>query len=112
MIKELLENVRGKQEVKESVVNEAKAKREDVIAELKKLNDEDPMGIEKLRVALMNRERTNTDGQWQAEYFYGSKKKLAEADMKTITDFMSRLKGWITEEDLLKILLDLIKTTK
>jgi hypothetical protein len=112
MIKELLESVRGKQEVKESIVNEAKAKREDVIAELKKLNDEDPMGLEKLRVALMNIIRTNTDGQWQAEYFYGSKQKLAEADSKIVTGFMGRLKGWITSEELLEILMDLIKTAK
>lgn len=83
-------------------INEAHATQDEIISALKELKGVEP---EALRVALMNRARTNKDGRWQAEYFYGSKKAESKADQQRIVNFMMTMDNWCTEEEVLEAIL-------
>ena len=89
-------------DMNESNINEAHAKQDEIISALKELKGVEP---EALRVALMNRARTNKDGRWQAEYFYGSKKAESKADQQRIVNFMMTMDNWCTEEEVLEAIL-------
>ena len=86
----------------ESIINEKKADDAEIVDALGKLKGVEP---EALRVAIMNRQKTNTDGKFQAEYFYGKEKALSKKDSERIVKFMMSMKNWTTEEDVLRVLL-------
>ena len=64
---------------------------------------------EAFRVAVMNRERTNYDSRWQADYFYGDKKDMSKAQAKLVVkgmmDLEKTLGKKISTENLIKVYL-------
>ena len=74
---------------------------------IKKLKNNEPF-----RVAVMNRERTNYDSTWQADYFYGDMKDMAKAQSKLVVQGMIDLEkilkkdgvqGRVSTENLMKV---------
>ena len=62
---------------------------------------------EEFRIALMDRARTDYDGRWQAEYFYGIHKDLAKKESKIVVNGLIELekilkKMGITERKLIR----------
>jgi len=88
---------------KEEFLNEKKASNQEILDSLLLLKGHDK---EALRVAIMNRQKTNTDGRFQAEYFYGKEKALSVKDSKRIINFMMTMNNWTTEEDILKAIFE------
>lgn len=86
-------------------INEAVASVEDIKDVLGTMKN-----TEILRVAVMNRERTNHDTNWQRDYFYGDGKELSKGDSKKVVqgmiDIEKALKkgngGRVTSENLFK----------
>ena len=52
------------------------------------LSKMDRLEVQKLQIAILDRERTNHDGSWQADYFYGAGKKQSKVHSKLIVDAM------------------------
>ena len=69
-------------------------------------------GNEQFRVAVMNRERTNYDTNWQRDYFYGDLKKTSKGQAKLVVNGMielerilkkSGIEGRVSTENLMKV---------
>lgn len=51
----------------------------------------DGLELQRLRKALLNRQRTNYDGTWQADYFYGKLKAEAKRDSELLGEHFAKL---------------------
>ena len=78
---------------------------EEIGKAIKKLKNNEPF-----RVAVLNRERTNHDSGWQADYFYGDKKDMSKEQSKLVVQGMIDLEKMIgkrvSTENLVKFYLD------
>lgn len=57
---------------------------------------------EALRVAVLNRERTNWDTSWQADYFYGEHKAMSKKQSELVVKAMIDLENILIEKGVKK----------
>ncbi len=67
----------------------------DIKKAMKKFGDTEP-----LRVAVMNRERTNHDSRWQADYFYGDKKEMSKKQGDLVVNAYIELEKILKDMDI------------
>jgi stage III sporulation protein SpoIIIAA len=75
----------------------------DVKKELSKLNSQELQAVKRI---VLDRERTNYDSKWQAEYFYGDKKDQSKEDAKYLVKILSKYNIKCPESELAKYFLD------